>query len=498
MARMTEAGLKDVVDRIVKKVRDNGTAQRMVERVTRFFHTQNPADDLTPQEVRSLYHDEDYGDDFDVKGDKELDIGWTDHAEYRSELRDVDPSRVNEAVRDFVDVHPGMRDHKKVKLVKPGVGKAVVDLDTMSEPEEAAVVTVMASDGKTAAHFHPEHARRGITKVNFYDFEHDPELVEELVGYGYKSFDLEEGPYFHDPDVWMVPRKDLAGTYRMNHNDVRRATIHAHYRIKELFELSRKDLDGEDLSDEDWEIYNKGRKVASDEGREAMNRLDKIASKVAAEFDLPRGAKPGTVVAFKKGYYTNSGLDMGQYEETRYLNVAICLEDGSLVGWYDYRSRKALKPSGPDESVSGKIFGPLGGVSPHTIEGWTSNLFRNSMIDEPRAWAGPSMGRGTFRLEQLLELAQKGSLDDLKSITSNLSVDEKIVLVSFMYKPSYGGIKETRRYEAMRQTGITEADYNAAREDLKRKGFINPAHALTALGKEAREQLPHDLREFRK
>jgi len=139
------AGLKDVVDRIVKRIRDSDMAQRMIDRVTRYFHTQNPADDLTPQEVSSLYRGEDYGDDFDVKGGKELDVGWTNHAEYRSDLRDIQPSLVNEAVRDFVDNHSGMRDHRKVKLVKPGVGKAVVDIDTTREPEEAAVVTVMAS-----------------------------------------------------------------------------------------------------------------------------------------------------------------------------------------------------------------------------------------------------------------------------------------------------------------------------------------------------------------
>jgi hypothetical protein len=139
-----EAGLNDVVDRIVRKVRDSELAQRMIDRVTRYFHTQNPADDLMPQEVRGLYRDEDYGDEFDVKGDRELDVGWTDHAEYRSDLRDIDPSKVNEAVRDFADAHPGVR--RKVKLIKPGVGKAVVDVDATTDPEEAAVVTVMASE----------------------------------------------------------------------------------------------------------------------------------------------------------------------------------------------------------------------------------------------------------------------------------------------------------------------------------------------------------------
>ena len=229
-----------------------------------------------------------------------------------------------------------------------------------------------------------------------------------------------------------------------------------------------------------------------------MNREARIAERiVAAEFDLPRGAKPGTVIAFKGGHYTNAGLDMGQYEEDRWLHVAICVEDGQVVGWYEYRGQKAMNPSQPDQDVSGKMFGPLERVRSYEIESWTSKLFGGHGIDEPRDWAGPSMGRGKFRLEQLLDMARSGSMDDLKAVKSTLSRNEQIVLVSFSFKSSYAGIREYRRHEAAMQTGITEDEYDAAREELKRKGFINPAHALTALGKEAREQLPGDLWHFK-
>ena len=144
MDKTREAALKDVVDRIVRRVRDSEYARRMVERVTRFFHTHDPSDDLTRDEVRELYRGEDYGDEFDVGKHRELDVGWTNHAEYRSELRDVDPSRVNEAVRDFADAHQGPGGHRKITLNRPGMGKAVVDVDLSRNPEQADVITVMA------------------------------------------------------------------------------------------------------------------------------------------------------------------------------------------------------------------------------------------------------------------------------------------------------------------------------------------------------------------
>lgn len=117
----------------------------MADKVRTYFHTHNPSDDLSREEVRILYKDDDYGDDFDIGGGKELDIGWTDHAEYRSDLRDVEPSLVNEIVRDYVDGHPNSRERRKVKLIKPGVGQAVVEVDMRHDPEEAGVITVMAN-----------------------------------------------------------------------------------------------------------------------------------------------------------------------------------------------------------------------------------------------------------------------------------------------------------------------------------------------------------------
>jgi len=133
--------------------------------------------------------------------------------------------------------------------------------------------------GKTAGRIAPTRVRN--RKIYTSDFEHEPGLLNELIDYGYRSFDLEEGPYFHDPDIWMVPREDTHGTYRMDANDVRRANIHVHYRIKELFELSRKDLEG------DWREEERLEKELVDpepnEPKIRKNRFSGIAERVAED-----------------------------------------------------------------------------------------------------------------------------------------------------------------------------------------------------------------------
>jgi hypothetical protein len=140
--RAREAGFREVVDKIVRRVRDSEIAQRMIDKVRRYLETKNPADDLSSADVSAIYRQDDYGDDFDMPGGKELDVGWTNHAEYRCDLRDVDPSRVNEQIRNFAELHP--HTHQKVNLTR-GNGRAVVDVNTTVNPEEAAVVTVIAA-----------------------------------------------------------------------------------------------------------------------------------------------------------------------------------------------------------------------------------------------------------------------------------------------------------------------------------------------------------------
>ena len=60
----TNAGVKDVIDKITKRVRDSELVQRLTDKVLRFIKTKNPSDDLTPEEVSAIYRQDDYGDDF--------------------------------------------------------------------------------------------------------------------------------------------------------------------------------------------------------------------------------------------------------------------------------------------------------------------------------------------------------------------------------------------------------------------------------------------------
>lgn len=214
-----------------------------------------------------------------------------------------------------------------------------------------------------------------------------------------------------------------------------------------------------------------------------ITRLAESLVKTAAAVDLPHNVKPGSVFAYKSGRYTNSGLDMGSYEETRTLSVAITYEDGNVYGWYDLHRMGQQNR----EEAKGKSFGALEGVSESMISSWVSGLFRSAGIDEPNGWAGPSMGHGSYRLGQLLDMQKRGKIEELRSEAGNLTWAEKVVLSSFGYKPSYAGVRDYRKYESMRQTSITDEEYEAARDSLKRRGFIRPNNALSPLGKEARE-----------
>lgn len=98
---------------------------------------------------------------------------------------------------------------------------------------------------------------------------------------------------------------------------------------------------------------------------------------------LPRNAKPNAVFATKNGSYSNAGLDMGQYDETRSLKVAISWEDDKIYGWYEF-SRYGV---GPDKTVlDGQGFGFPIRLTFRDVDQWASGLFRSFNIDEPRRW----------------------------------------------------------------------------------------------------------------
>lgn len=64
-------------------------------------------------------------------------------SQYRRELRDVDSGKVNEEVVKLVEKMPKYRDDQKIKLQKPGIGTAVMELDGRRPTDvEADIITV--------------------------------------------------------------------------------------------------------------------------------------------------------------------------------------------------------------------------------------------------------------------------------------------------------------------------------------------------------------------
>ena len=149
--QITEANLKDVAQRIVHNIRDWDIAQRLVEKVKRYWETRNERDDLSLDESHAIYRQEDYGDSVPLSKKRRLDIGWSDHAEYRSDLRDVPHQEVNQGIVDWLRERLMTKgpDKKKVRMKLPGKGTAVVDYDLTKNPSDAEIITVWASS-KTA------------------------------------------------------------------------------------------------------------------------------------------------------------------------------------------------------------------------------------------------------------------------------------------------------------------------------------------------------------
>jgi hypothetical protein len=144
-ARDMVANLNDVVNKIF----DAFPVQRateIAERLVQYWKTKNDKLDLTPQEQSRIYRRVDYGDTLPLSRKKKLDIDWTNHSEYRSDLRDIDPDMVNEVVRDRLRQKLNPPQKNKLKFKEPGLGTMVVDFDTTKKPADADVITVWGSE----------------------------------------------------------------------------------------------------------------------------------------------------------------------------------------------------------------------------------------------------------------------------------------------------------------------------------------------------------------
>ena len=215
--RVREAGLKDVAEKIYRRFRDWSITERLVGRIKKYLKTRNNNDDLSPSDAAEIYRRDEYGDVFPLSKKRRLDIDWSAHAEYRSDLRDVHPQKVNNGILEWLRNRLMTKgpDSKTVRMKLPGTGTAVVDYDLRRSPADAKVVTVWASD---MPRFKSRMLQKAIMRMREFD---RPDLSGEdyIVG----AFDWDGGDalaiasarsksaamqivrtYQGDERVWMV------------------------------------------------------------------------------------------------------------------------------------------------------------------------------------------------------------------------------------------------------------------------------------------------------
>lgn len=144
--RVQTAGLKDVIDRITRKIFNKDKAMDMIRSVQNYIKTKNDYSDLSPQEAKALYPTDELGDEFTTTTGRDVETHWTSHAQYRRDLRDIDSGKVNEEVVKLIEKSPKYHDDQKIKLQRPGMGTAVLELDGRRPSDvEADIITVYAS-----------------------------------------------------------------------------------------------------------------------------------------------------------------------------------------------------------------------------------------------------------------------------------------------------------------------------------------------------------------
>ena len=141
------ADVNKVLDRIEKTVHPESLADSLEDKVETYSKTHNNSDDLTNQEAGFIYRNIDLDKEEQLSKKRKLDLEWSNHAKYRTELRDINPTKVDETIVDRM--HDVLVDQNKKKIntqkfKEPGVGTMVVDYNMEQNPADAKVVTVYA------------------------------------------------------------------------------------------------------------------------------------------------------------------------------------------------------------------------------------------------------------------------------------------------------------------------------------------------------------------
>jgi hypothetical protein len=114
---------------------------------------------------------------------------------------------------------------------------------------------------------------------------------------------------------------------------------------------------------------------------------------------------PDEVIATRSGYYSNAGLDMAQYDETRSAAVTIYTEDGMNVKGYAVANiYGAQAPGAGIENEENKDFGPIDRVNVGAIERWAENWLEFYKVKAKIGWSGFTNSNRRSSLKKLIML----------------------------------------------------------------------------------------------
>ena len=139
------ADIDDVTNRIEKNIHNENLAEKLIDKMENYVKTKNNRDDISNQEANLIYRNVDFDDVEQLSKKRKLDIDWTGHGKYRSELRDINHDDVNELVTDRMKnilINPKKKKKDVKKFKAPGTGTTVVDYDLTKKPGDADIVTV--------------------------------------------------------------------------------------------------------------------------------------------------------------------------------------------------------------------------------------------------------------------------------------------------------------------------------------------------------------------
>ncbi len=150
---------EDVIKRINEVVRNEKIRKKLIDKI-------NNDQDLTQEESHLIYRRLNFDKDVPLTKKKELNIDWTDHAKYRSELRDIDPQMINQGIKKRLKkMFIYKKDSKGSQRFEKMPGTAVVKYNLKPNQEaadsKADVITVWA------ALFNEEKGRNVMSEIKF-------------------------------------------------------------------------------------------------------------------------------------------------------------------------------------------------------------------------------------------------------------------------------------------------------------------------------------------